>query len=163
MNQSKLPADPLSIILGITALVVIVGGCCCYGLTVFAALALSIVGLVAANRSLSEYKANPEAYSRNSRGNVLTGRVLNIIAVVLSGIYILILTGFFLVYGSLISSGMFNNFDLNNPDWYPQEEEPTDYEYDYDEEQIIEEDSLYEKDDDSLYYYEQAIYIEERI
>lgn len=160
MNLSKLPADPLSLILGITALVMIVGGCCCYGITAIAALIISIIGLVAANRSLSEYQANPEAYSRNSRSNVLTGRVLNIIAVILSGIFTLILIGFFLIYGSLISMGVFNN--LNNSDWNWQEEH-TDYEYDYDDEQIIEEDSLNSEDEDSLYYYEQAIYVEERI
>jgi hypothetical protein len=163
MNQSKLPADPLSIILGIIALVIIIGGCCCYGIPAIISLVLSIIGLVSANRSLTEYDANPEAYSHQSRSNVATARVINIIALIISSIVTLIMIGFIILYGSLLSFGMFDNYDyeFNNRNW--DEEEQTDYEYDYEEEQIIEEDSL-EQDGDSLDIdYEEAIYIEQRI
>lgn len=161
MNQNKLPADPLSIILGIIALVIIVGGCCCYGIPAIISLVLSIIGLMSANKSLTEYEANPEAYSNQSRSNVVTAKVINIIAVILSSIFTLILIGFLIIYGSIFSLGLFDNYDFNNSNW--NDEEQTDYEYDYEEEQIIEDDSLEQKDEDSLYYYEEAIHIEQRI
>lgn len=161
MNQSKLPADPLSLILGIIALVVIVGGCCCYGIPAIISLVLSIIGLMSANKSLTEYEGNPEAYSHQSRSNVAIAKVINIIVVVLSSLATLIMIGFIILYGSILSLGLFDNYEFNNRNW--NEEEQTDYEYDYEEEQIIEDDSL-EQDGDSLDIdYEEAIYIEQRI
>jgi len=159
MNQSKLSADPLSIILGIIALVILIGGCCCYGIPAIVSLVLSIIGLMSANKSLTEYEANPEVYSNQSRSNVVTAKVINIITVILSSIVTLIMIGFLILYGSILSFGLFDNYDFNNSNW--NDEEQTDYEYDYEEEQIIEEDSL-EQDGDSLYY-EEAIYIEQKI
>lgn len=156
MNQSKLPADPLSIILGIIALVILVGGCCCYGIPAFIALALSVIGLVSANKSLAEYEANPEVYSHISRSNVYTAKIINIIAVILSSVFTLIMIGFLVLYGSILSFGMFNNYNFDN---IRQDEEQTEYEYDYEEEQIIEEESL---EGDTIYY-EEAIHIEHRI
>src|SRR5690606_21355923 len=161
MNQSKLPADPLSLILGIIALVIIIGGCCCYGIPAIISLVLSIIGLMSANRSLAEYDANPEAYSHQSRSNVAIAKVINIIAVILSSLATLIMIGFLILYGTILSFDLFDNYEFNNRNW--DEEEQTDYEYDYEEEQIIEEDSL-EQDGDSLDIdYEEAIYIEQRI
>jgi hypothetical protein len=156
MNQSKLPADSLSLILGIIALVIIVGGCCCYGFPAFVGLILSIIGLISANKSLAEYDVNPEIYSHQSRSNVATAKIINIIAVILSSIISLIMIGFLILYGSILSFGMFNNSNFNNWD-----EEQNDYEYDYEEEQIIEEE-LFIEENDSIYY-EEALHIEQRI
>ena len=84
MYQNKLPADPSSLILGIVALcMAIVLGCCGFSII---GLILSIIGLISANKSLREYQLNPNTYLPNSRQNVSTAKVLNIIALVLNGI-----------------------------------------------------------------------------
>lgn len=159
MNQNKLPADSLSMVLGIIALVMIVGGCCCYGIPAFVGLILSIIGLISANKSLAEYDTNPEVYSHQSRSNVATARIINIIALIISSIVALIAIGVIILYGSILSFGMFNNSNFNN---WNKEQTDYEYEYDYEEEQIIE-DSLQNIDEDSLYHYEEALYIEQRI
>jgi len=64
MNNSKLAADPLALVLGILSLVLGIAGCCCYGITAIIPLVLAIVGLISANRSLKEYRQNPEAFSQ---------------------------------------------------------------------------------------------------
>lgn len=155
MNQNKLSSDPMSMILGILALVIVVGGCCCYGLPSIISLVLSIIGLVYANRSLNEYATNPEIYDPTSRSNVYTAKILNIIALVLSSIYALFLIGVLLVYGTIFA-GIFNNFNINNRDWNWEEYDENGYYYDESE------DSLFiEEESDSLYYYEDSIQVDE--
>lgn len=106
MNQNKLPADPLSLILGILALVIGVAGCCCYGITAIIPLAMAIIGLVAANRSLREFGENPEAYNPQTRSNVNTAKIINIIAIVLNSLIFLLAIGVLIFYGSLFSAGL---------------------------------------------------------
>jgi len=121
MNEvrSKLPADPASMILGIVSLVVVVLGCCC-GLVAVVTLAMSIVGLVMANKSLREYAENPDAFSENSRKNVATAKIICIIATVLSALLILIAAVWFAIYGKSFSEqfekGMMHNghFEWNS-------------------------------------------------
>ncbi|OEK09361.1 hypothetical protein A8C32_11615 [Flavivirga aquatica] len=114
MNQSKLSADPLALILGIIALVISFVGCCCYGILAFIPLIIGIIGLVSANISLKEYASNPEAYSAQTKSNVSTAKILNIIAVVFSGVTFLWGIGVLVFYGTMLSSGIldkFNSFD----------------------------------------------------
>jgi len=121
MNQNKLPADPLALILGILALVIGLAGCCCYGVTAIVPLIVAIIGLVVANRSLREFSENPEAFSPQSRSNVNTAKIINIIAIVLNSfIFIAALTAF-AFYGTLISSAVLDgleNGDFENDDYY---------------------------------------------
>ncbi len=70
MNQNKLSADPLALILGVLALVIGLASCCCYGITAIIPLSMAIIGLVTANKSLREFGENPEAFSPQSRSNV---------------------------------------------------------------------------------------------
>ena len=102
MNYNKLSADPAALILGIVSLVVIIVGCCC-GLFAVIALGLSITGLVLANKSLKEYALAPENYSHKSRANVSTGKVLCIIGIVLSSIFVAISAVFFIYSGHELS------------------------------------------------------------
>ncbi|WP_346882387.1 CCC motif membrane protein [uncultured Algibacter sp.] len=111
MSQNKLPADPLALILAIIALVITLAACCCYGIFAIIPLIISIIGLVSANRSLRAYANNPEVYSLGTRSNVYTSKILNIIAIVFSGIMFLWGLAVVIIYGSIISLGALNAFD----------------------------------------------------
>ena len=124
MNYNKLPADPLSLILGILALVIGLASCCCYGITAFIPLILAIIGLITANKSLREFGENPEAYSPQSRSNVNTAKIINIIAVVLNGLIVLIAACVLIFYGTMLSSGMLDEFkNFENDDYYNSDSE----------------------------------------
>lgn len=86
MNYNKLSADPTALILGIIALVLIILGFCC-GFVVFVSLILGIVGVILSVRSLKDYATNPSLYSHNSRQNVYIGKILCLIAIILSALY----------------------------------------------------------------------------
>jgi hypothetical protein len=92
--KNKLSADPTALVLGIVSLVIVISGCCC-GFLAIISLALSIVGLVSANKSLNEFYLNPENYISESRSNVNAGKIVCIIGVILSSILILISVVFF--------------------------------------------------------------------
>ena len=80
MSYNKLPADPTAMILGIIALVISFAGCCC-GIFAIIPLVLSIIGLVMANKSLKEFQENQDAFAPQSRSNVATAKIINIIAI----------------------------------------------------------------------------------
>jgi len=109
MNVNKLSADPISMVLGIVSIVVLFLGCCC-GLLVIPALAMSIVGLVMANNSLKEYITHPEDFNPKSKNNVSIGKTLCIVGVALNSVYILVISIYFIIYGTLISDGFKENF-----------------------------------------------------
>nr|WP_321221730.1 CCC motif membrane protein [uncultured Psychroserpens sp.] len=102
MENNKLSADPSSLILGIIAITISLAGCCC-GIFAIIPVILSIIGLVIANKSLHEYKANPEAYSLNSKSNVATAKIINIISLVISSLITLGYVAYFMIYGVFIS------------------------------------------------------------
>lgn len=106
MSYTKLSADPLALILGILALVLGIAGCCCYGVTALIPLVLGIIGLVLANKSLRDYQQNPEAFNVQSKNNVNTAKVINIIAIVLNSIIFIVALVVFAIYGTLISSAV---------------------------------------------------------
>jgi hypothetical protein len=124
MNQNKLSADPLSLILGILALLIGVAGCCCYGITAIVPLIMAIIGLVTANKSLREFAENPDAYSPQSRSNVNTAKVINIIAIVMNGIIVVVAVAAITFYGTMLSSGVFDRWeqgDFEDDDFYDNE------------------------------------------
>ncbi len=144
MNISKLPADPSALVLGIVALVLGFAGCCCYGIVAVIPLIISIIGLVAANKSLKEYAANPEAYSAQSKSNVSTGKILNIIAIIFNGIVVLFFMGVLVIYGTLFSSALFDEFrnfkdfeNYENEGVFEFEEDSTYNDSEYYESEII--------------------------
>jgi len=143
MNQNKLPADPLSLILGILALVIGIAGCCCYGITAIIPLIMAIIGLVSANKSLREFGENPEAYNAQSRSNVNTAKIINIIAIVLNGLVVLFALAALAFYGTLVSSAVLDgiqNGSFEEDDYY--------YESEYDD-TIIESESSDTWEDDT--------------
>ena len=139
MNYNKLAADPLALILGILALVIGLASCCCYGLTAFVPLIMAIIGLVTANKSLREFNENPEAYSPQSRSNVNTAKIINIIAIVINGLIILIAACVLIFYGTILSSGMLDEFkNMENDDFYYDSETESDNNTWEDDDYIIE-------------------------
>jgi len=121
--MNKLSADPLALILGILALVIGIASCCCYGLTAIVPLAMSIIGLVVANKSLRDFRENPDVYDPQSRSNVNTAKIINIIALVINGLIVLIAAGVLIFYGTMLSSVFLDEFkDFENDDFYQNDE-----------------------------------------
>lgn len=109
MNYNKLSADPTALILGIISLVIVFLGCCC-GLLVGLSLVLSIVGLVLAVKSLNEFDLNSENYSVQSRKNVYAAKIICIVGIVLSAIYIIIAVVFFALEGGDLSKKILEKY-----------------------------------------------------
>ncbi|MDO7136993.1 CCC motif membrane protein [Algibacter lectus] len=139
MNYSKLPADPSSLVLGIVALVLGFAGCCCYGIFAIIPLIIAIIGLMSANRSLKEFGNNPDVYTPQTRSNVSTARVLNIIAIVFNGIVVLMFIGALIFYGTMWSTGVFDEF--KNFDNFETEEI-----YEYESDTIFSDTEYYESE-----------------
>ncbi|MFC4740375.1 CCC motif membrane protein [Flavobacterium ponti] len=86
----KLPNASAVLVLGILSILT----CCCYGII---GLALGIIALYLAKKDMQLYKANPHAYTNYS--NLNTGKILAIIGIVLSAIYIIYLIVIFSTLG----------------------------------------------------------------
>lgn len=140
MNQNKqsLQADPLSLVLGIISLVLGITGCCCYGIPTIVTLILAIIGLIAANRSIRSYEANPEAYSLQTRNNVGTAKVINIIAVIFNGVIVLLVLIVFVLYGTLMSTAVLEG--MRNGDFNQEKYDYGDYDWQNDTINVYEED-----------------------
>ena len=80
MENQKLPNATAVLVLGIASIIT----CCCYGIL---GIILGIVGLVISKKDLLLYKENPTQYINYSNLNI--GRILCIIGIVLSGIYLI--------------------------------------------------------------------------
>lgn len=90
MEQQKLPNTTLILVFGILSIVT----CCCYGII---GLILGIVAIVLAKKSIAIYNAAPESYSGIQ--NIKTGRILAIIGVSLSVLYLLFVVWLVATFG----------------------------------------------------------------
>jgi len=86
MDNPMMPARPLPnatavLILGIVSIL----GCCCYGIL---GLICGIIALVLAKKDMALYNMNPAAYTPSSYSNIKTGRILAIIGLIFSALYI---------------------------------------------------------------------------
>ena len=81
MNQQKLPNATAVLILGIVSIL----GCCCYGVL---GLIAGIIGLVLYNKDKALYLQDPSLYGNYS--NLNTGRILCIIGIVMSILYLIL-------------------------------------------------------------------------
>ncbi|TXE15839.1 hypothetical protein ES692_15200 [Psychroserpens burtonensis] len=141
MMHNKLPADPTAMILGIIALVISFAGCCC-GIFAFIPIIISIIGLVMANKSLRIYQINPSIYEPQSKSNVSTAKVLNIIALVVSSLVTLFYIAYFIIYGALISTAILEGIEMqNNPD---------DFNYEWENDSIYKDTDASEREEDSM-------------
>ncbi len=82
MEKQKLPNSTLILVFGILSIVT----CCCYGIL---GLILGIVTMVLAKKATAIYAEDPELYSGFQ--NVKTGKILAIIGIVLSTLYLLMI------------------------------------------------------------------------
>ncbi|MBP0905544.1 CCC motif membrane protein [Mariniflexile gromovii] len=90
MEQQKLPNSTLILVFGILSIVT----CCCYGII---GLALGITAIILASKATKLYIANPEIYIGYS--NVKTGKILAIIGIVLSVLYLIFVVWVISVFG----------------------------------------------------------------
>ncbi len=104
--QQPLPNSTAILVLGILSIVI----CWCYGLV---GLVLGIIALVLSGKARALYLANPDLYTIGSYNNMKAGRIMSIIGVCLSGIYLIIVFIYLVILGaafSLIPWEMYNNF-----------------------------------------------------
>lgn len=142
MTNNKLSADPSALVLGIIAITISIAGCCC-GIFAIVPVILSIIGLVIANKSLQEYSANPDAYHPNSRSNVATAKVLNIIALIISGLVTLGYVAYFMIYGAFISEIFMQAYEESKKNG-------DDYDYEWENDSIYSSDDYYEIEEDTI-------------
>jgi hypothetical protein len=90
MEKNKLPNATAVLVLGILSIIT----CCCYGIV---GLALGIVALVLAAKDMKLYLENPELYS--NYGNLNIGRILAIIGICLSTIFLIFMIYMYAVVG----------------------------------------------------------------
>jgi hypothetical protein len=110
MKKQKLPNASAVLILGICSIVT----CCCYGII---GLILGIVAIILAKKDIQLYNENPEVYDGYS--NLNTGKILAIIGIILSSIYLLFTIYIFAVVGE---DGM-KDFQQNLLEKIKQQEE----------------------------------------
>ncbi|MFK7782584.1 CCC motif membrane protein [Psychroserpens sp.] len=79
-TQQQLPNSTLILVFGILSIVT----CCCYGVL---GLILGIITIVLAKKATAIYAENPESYSGFQ--NVKTGKILAIIGIILSALYLI--------------------------------------------------------------------------
>jgi hypothetical protein len=90
MEKQKLPNSTLILVFGIISILT----CCCYGII---GLILGIIAIVLANKATKIYAENPENYTGYS--NVKTGKILAIIGVILSALYLIVVVYFYATIG----------------------------------------------------------------
>lgn len=90
MEKPTLPNSTLILIFGILSIVT----CCCWGIL---GLIFGIIALVMAKKAKEIYIAEPDVYT--GYNNVKTGRILAIIGIVLSAIYLVINIVLIILYG----------------------------------------------------------------
>jgi uncharacterized membrane protein len=89
MEKQKLPNATAVLVLGILSVL----GTCCYGF----GIVFSIVALILFTIDVKKYKANPDLYSNYSNLNV--GRILAIISLVLSVLFLSMIVWFIMQIG----------------------------------------------------------------
>ncbi|TQI70575.1 hypothetical protein JM79_1492 [Gramella sp. Hel_I_59] len=92
MEQRELPNSTLILVFGILSVV----GCCCYGI---AGLIFGIIALVMSKRAMEIYNTDPYLYTGYK--NVKIGKILAIIGLILSGIYIITIIVGLIAFGGM--------------------------------------------------------------
>ena len=92
MEKQSLPNSTLILVLGILSIIT----CCCYGVP---GLILGIIVLVLAKKAKEIYMADPELYT--GYNNVKTGKILAVIGLVLSALYVILMIVMLIFYGGI--------------------------------------------------------------
>ncbi|TXE11808.1 DUF4190 domain-containing protein [Seonamhaeicola algicola] len=89
MEQKKLPNATLILVFGILSIV----GCCFYGIGII----LGVVAIVLAGKAIKINAENPDEYTGIQ--NVKVGKILSIIGIILSALYLLLIIWFVSTFG----------------------------------------------------------------
>lgn len=127
----------MAMTLGIVSVVLVFMGCCC-GLFSIVSLALSIIGLVMANRSLKLFANSPDSFTIQSYTNVKNAKILNIVALVISSLVTLVYVLYFVIYGAFISASVMEAFKNRNNSYESQDYEWNEDSLNYEENEIYE-------------------------
>ncbi len=92
IERQQLPNSTLILVFGILSIV----GCCCYGIV---GLIFGIIALVLAKKATKMYAENPEMYIGYQ--NVKSGKIMAIIGVSLSVLYVVIIIVALIAYGGI--------------------------------------------------------------
>lgn len=90
MEKPNLPNSTLILVFGILSILT----CCCYGVL---GLIFGILAVVMAKRAKEIYIAEPELYK--GYNNVKTGKILGIIGIILSAVYLILIIVMIAMYG----------------------------------------------------------------
>jgi hypothetical protein len=90
MEKQTLPNSTLILVMGILSII----GCCCYGLP---GLIFAIIAIVLSSKATKLYMEAPENYT--GYGNVKAGKIMGIIGIVLSIVFILMIVWIISVLG----------------------------------------------------------------
>ncbi|MGB7785994.1 MAG: CCC motif membrane protein [Salinimicrobium sp.] len=90
MEKPSLPNSTLILVFGILSILT----CCCYGVL---GLIFGIIAVVMAKRAKEIYLAEPELYK--GYNNVKTGKILGIIGIILSAVYLILIIIMIAMYG----------------------------------------------------------------
>ena len=135
ITKKSVPNSTATLVLGIVS----IPTCFCFG---FVGLVSGIIALVLASKGKEEFENNPEYFTNSSLGNLKAGKICGIIGVSLSSLYVLYLTIYFLIFGTMISNLPWKEFmDANNN----QIEQIDDESFEEDIE-LIEEESVIEEE-----------------
>lgn len=93
-ENQQLPNATAVLVLGILSIIT----CCCYGVGAI----LGGVALYLSKKDMNLYKENPQSFS--NYGNLKTGRILSIIGIVLSAIYLVFIIIFYSMFGMAAAS-----------------------------------------------------------
>ncbi|MES2543420.1 MAG: CCC motif membrane protein [Bacteroidota bacterium] len=102
MENRNLPNATAVLVLGICSIVT----CCCYGIV---GLIFGIIALVLAKKDLQLYQESPELYSNYA--NLNTGKILAIIGVVLSSVYLIATIYIYVAIGEQGMKDMMENWE----------------------------------------------------
>ena len=102
MERRTLPNATAVLVLGILSILT----CCCYGL----GLVLGIIAIVLAQKDMKLYRESPELYTNYPNLNI--GRILAIIGVSLTAIYLAITVYFYATVGEAGVQEMMENLKL---------------------------------------------------
>ncbi len=100
MEKRTLPNATAVLVLGILSILT----CCCYGII---GLILGIVALVLAKKDMKLYLESPELYSNYNNLNI--GRILAIIGISLSAVYLIVTVYFYATVGEAGMQEMIEN------------------------------------------------------
>ena len=104
---NNLPNATAVLVLGIVS----IPTCFCYGIV---GLACGIIALVLAKSDFALLKAHPEKYTQVSVKNLQAGKTCAIVGVSVSGVFLLFIIGYLIIWGTLITSILSNHQVFNH-------------------------------------------------